>query len=65
MAEYIVDTTEGVLDAKTTGKLIRCKDCDWFEHLRDGEPFCSCWYHQTFDDDYCSDGIESGRGSWG
>lgn len=29
MAEYIVDTTEGVLNARTTGELVRCRDC-WY-----------------------------------
>lgn len=29
MAEYIVDTTDGVLDARTTGTVVRCKDCVW------------------------------------
>jgi hypothetical protein len=27
MAEYIVDTTEGILHARTTGELVRCRDC--------------------------------------
>lgn len=27
MAEYIVDTTEGVLNARTTGELVRCGEC--------------------------------------
>ena len=27
MAEYIVDTTDGILDARTTGEVIRCRDC--------------------------------------
>lgn len=29
MAEYIVDTTDGILDARTTGEVIRCRDCVW------------------------------------
>lgn len=29
MAEYIVDTTEGIYNARTTGIVIRCKDCVW------------------------------------
>lgn len=33
MAEYIVDTTEGVLHARTTGELVRCRDCSHvYEH---------------------------------
>ena len=31
MAEYIVDTTEGIYNARTTGELVRCRDC---KHLR-------------------------------
>ena len=30
MAEYIVDTTDGILDARTTGEVIRCRDCVHF-----------------------------------
>lgn len=33
MAEYIVDTTDGVLHARTTGELVRCGDC---KHYRRG-----------------------------
>lgn len=29
MAEYILDTTDGIMNAKTTGIVIRCKDCVW------------------------------------
>ena len=29
MAEYIVDTTNGILKAKTMGELVRCRDCVW------------------------------------
>lgn len=29
MAEYIVDTTDGIYNARTTGELVRCKDCVW------------------------------------
>ena len=35
MAEYIVDTTEGIFNARTTGEVIRCRDC---KHIvTDGE----------------------------
>ena len=27
MAEYIVDTTDGILHARTTGELVRCGEC--------------------------------------
>lgn len=33
MSEYIVDTTDGILHARTTGELVRCRDC---EHYRRG-----------------------------
>lgn len=33
MAEYIVDTTDGILHSRTTGELVRCGDC---EHYRRG-----------------------------
>lgn len=29
MAEYIVGATGGILDARTTGEVIRCRDCVW------------------------------------
>ena len=29
MAEYIVDTTEGIYNARTTGEIVRCRDCVW------------------------------------
>jgi hypothetical protein len=29
MAELIVDTTGGILDARATGELVRCRDCRW------------------------------------
>lgn len=31
MAEYIVDTTDGILHARTTGELVRCRDCVFLE----------------------------------
>lgn len=27
MAEYILDTTDGIYNARTTGELVRCRDC--------------------------------------
>ena len=27
MAEYIIDTTDGIYNAHTTGELVRCRDC--------------------------------------
>ncbi len=29
MAEYILDTTEGIFSARTTGEIVRCRDCVW------------------------------------
>lgn len=42
MAEYIVDTTNGILDARTTGEVIRCRDCKFFEPKDDMRPSW-CW----------------------
>ena len=30
MAEYIVDTTDGIFHSRTTGELVRCKDCKFY-----------------------------------
>ena len=30
MAEYIVDTSDGILNARTTGELVRCGECIHF-----------------------------------
>ena len=29
MAEYILDTADGIYNARMTGELVRCKDCRW------------------------------------
>lgn len=34
MAEYIVDTTDGILHSRTTGELVRCRDCVYLETRR-------------------------------
>lgn len=34
MAEYILDTTDGIYNARTTGELVRCMDCS---HYRRGK----------------------------
>lgn len=31
MAEYILDTTDGIYNARTTGELVRCRDCVFME----------------------------------
>ncbi|MCI7439487.1 MAG: hypothetical protein MSA61_09735 [Coriobacteriaceae bacterium] len=63
MAEYIVDTTEGVLHARTTGELVRCRDCVYLEmhrllggvaatcYLDGGDGICSSL------DGYCSNAV--------
>lgn len=71
MAEYIVDTTDGILHARTTGELVRCRDCVFLEmhrllggyapmcHLMDGSDVI-CNDH----DGYCSKAVrrEARRG---
>ena len=60
MAEYIVDTTDGILDARTRGEVIRCRDCVFMEtrHLFGGVA-ATCYLDpegNLFDgpDGYCS-----------
>lgn len=45
MAEYIVDTTDGILHARTTGELVRCGDCIHFGRcpMRKGDGSGYCW----------------------
>lgn len=45
MAEYIVDTTDGILHARTTGELVRCRDCIHFGRcpMRKGDGSGYCW----------------------
>lgn len=63
MAEYIVDTTEGVLNARTTGELVRCGEC---LHAvgRDADGLMVCDFWSSFcgggtiscgADEYCSE----------
>lgn len=44
MSEYIVDTTAGILHARTTGELVRCRDCIYFGRCpickHDGSGYC-------------------------
>lgn len=44
MAEYIVDTTEGIYNARTTGELVRCRDCVHFRK----RPELGCCYCARF-----------------
>ena len=43
MAEYIVDTTDGILDAKTTGRIVRCRDCAFFGRSEESDWLPWCW----------------------
>lgn len=45
MAEYIVDTTNGIFNARTTGEVIRCRDCEHFIRcpMRKGDGGGYCW----------------------
>jgi hypothetical protein len=61
MAEYIVDTTDGIPDARTNGRLIRCGDCVFLEtHKLFGGVAATCYLMDGSDvicsslDGYCS-----------
>lgn len=60
MAEYIVDTTDGILNARTVGELIRCKDCLYMEtHCAFGNVAAFCYLDEDGNvcngmDSYCS-----------
>lgn len=56
--EYILDTSDGIYNARTTGELIRCKDC---RHLMTGKYSngksryaCASLLLPVTPDDYCS-----------
>lgn len=60
MAEYIVDTTDGIYNARTTGELVRCRDCVFME-MRQlfGGIAATCYLDPEFNifdgpDGYCS-----------
>lgn len=58
--EYILDTTDGIYNARTTGELIRCRDCKHFmtgrKYHRNGEirHVCASLLFPVTPDDYCS-----------
>ncbi len=60
MAEYIVDTTDGILHARTTGELVRCRDCVFMETRQlFGGIDAKCYLDPEFNifdgpDGYCS-----------
>ena len=43
MAEYIVDTTDGIYNARTTGELVRCRDCAFFARSAESNWLPWCW----------------------
>ena len=63
MAEYILDTTDGILHSRTTGELIRCRDCVK-GRLRKSDGLYECEFWTAFvsrtvsldGDEYCSEG---------
>lgn len=54
MAEYIVDTTDGILHARTTGELIRCRDCRHIVTDGEGRYVCASLRCTTTPDSYCA-----------
>lgn len=70
MTEYIVDTTDGIYNARTTGDLVRCKDCKWACEPDDDGGYdvhflaCAHWMNYSRsssdlfveEDDFCSHG---------
>jgi hypothetical protein len=43
MAEYILDTTDGIYNARTTGELVRCRDCAFFGRSAESDWLPWCW----------------------
>lgn len=65
MAEYIVDTTDGIFNARTTGELVRCKDCRnlrTFGGIRHGH-YCARNLEDVEAGDYCSKAERMGDGT--
>lgn len=61
MSEYIVRETgyPGTLKTEIVGELVRCKDCQEWEHLlidEDGDSYCPVVDHYISGDWYCADG---------
>lgn len=54
MAEYIVDTTDGILHAKTTGRIVRCRDCKHSATDGEGRYVCASLRCITTPDGYCA-----------
>lgn len=65
MAEYILDTTDGIFNARMTGEIVRCRNCAKGSQRSDGLFRCSFWTALCGDgeiardgDEYCSEGEE-------
>ena len=55
MAEYILDTSDGILHARTEGELVRCRDCIHMRTIAHTEVrYCDRDYGAATDRDYCS-----------
>lgn len=54
MAEYIVDTTDGILHARTAGELVRCRDCADCITVNTWPYECARHLCITWPDGYCA-----------
>ena len=57
MAEYILDTSDGIYNARMTGELIRCRDCKHFLTGKYNDKIrhaCASLLFPVTPDDYCS-----------
>ena len=48
MAEYIVDTTDGIYNAHMTGELVRCRDCKRFSLDNSDHDYRSGWWRKRW-----------------
>lgn len=62
MSEYIVDTTKGILNAKTTGRIVRCRDCKHSATDGEGRYVCMPLRCTTEPGGYCYRGERSEPG---
>lgn len=51
MAEYIIDTTDGIYNAHTTGELVRCGDCKRFSLDNSDHDYRSGWWCHRWNTD--------------
>lgn len=55
MAEYILDTADGIYNARMTGELVRCRDCIHMRTIAHTEVrYCDRDYGVATDRDFCS-----------